>query len=292
LLVGASLENTPTNRVYQRGQHLFIAWALSQDVSLTEFSLQDLINFVVHQYNAGFGVSTIKTHCTVALKLHLDPNSLHGHDDVRTVFAHLALRAPLLRQTRPSVDLAPTLAHLAGIDSATSTPLAPLSQKTAFLRPSDLSRLQLLSAQVDPSLGALSFDILGPKEWRNGRRIVKTIAIQRHSSLSLCPIWAFCALRDHPHAARAHPPQDLFVKAHHPSVPVQVSTIFSWLRSLMQLSTTKSVSVCSIASTLALEQGMSLDDIVTLGNWSSCKVFQHHYNCNHTLLADFTNVVL
>ncbi|KAI9020979.1 hypothetical protein CLU79DRAFT_861856, partial [Phycomyces nitens] len=167
---------------------------------------------------------------------------------------------PPLRQTRPSVDLTPTLAHLAGIDSATSTPLAPLSRKTAFLvamaaflRPSDLSRLQLLSARVDPSSGALSFDILGPKEWRNGRRIVKTIAIQHHSSPFCCPIRAFCALRDHPHAAWACPPQDLFVKAHHPSVLVQVSTISSWLRSLMQLSTTESVSVHSIASTLALE---------------------------------------
>ncbi|KAI9007455.1 hypothetical protein CLU79DRAFT_685736, partial [Phycomyces nitens] len=134
--------------------------------------------------------------------------------------------------------------------------------------------------------------ILGPKEWRNGRRIVKTIVIQRHSSPSLCPIRAFCALRDYPRVARARPPQDLFVKAHHPSVPVQVSTISSWLRSLMQLSMTESVSVHSIASTLALERGMSLDDIVTLGNWSSCEVFQHHYNCNHTSSADFTNVVL
>ncbi|KAL0084727.1 hypothetical protein F4703DRAFT_1928992 [Phycomyces blakesleeanus] len=42
LLIEGSLTNTPTNRVYQRGQHLFITWALQHDVFPTEFSAQDL----------------------------------------------------------------------------------------------------------------------------------------------------------------------------------------------------------------------------------------------------------
>ncbi|KAI9019209.1 hypothetical protein CLU79DRAFT_691551, partial [Phycomyces nitens] len=52
------------------------------------------------------------------------------------------------------------------------------------------------------------------------------------------------------------------------------------------------VSPRSISSTLDLERGVLLDDIVTLGNWSSREVFQYHYNLNHTSSAKFTNVVL
>ncbi|KAL0075199.1 hypothetical protein F4703DRAFT_1744414, partial [Phycomyces blakesleeanus] len=127
---------------------------------------------------------------------------------------------------------------------------------------------------------------------RNGYQIIKTIAIQPNSTLALCPVLAFCALRDYSRASTARPPQHLFVNAHQPTIPVQISTISSWLRSLLQLSTHESVLVQSIAFTLVLEHDMSLDNIVTLGNWSSCEVFQQYYSCNHTSSADFTNIVL
>ncbi|KAL0098313.1 hypothetical protein J3Q64DRAFT_1694698 [Phycomyces blakesleeanus] len=253
LLIDSALTNTPTNHIYQWGQHLFIAWALQQAVSLTEFILQDLINFLVYQHNEGFGMSTIKNHYTAALKLHTNPESLRFHEDVWTVFSCLALQASPLRQSRPSIDLAPTLNHVASIVSITSTSLAPLLRKTVFLI---------------------------------------FIAIQSNFILALCPVLAFCALRDHPQASTAHPPECLFVNAHQSTNSVQVSIISSWLCSLLQLSMHEPVLVQSIASTLALKRDMSLDNIVTLGNWSSHKVFQQHYNRNHILSADFTNVVL
>ncbi|KAL0077052.1 hypothetical protein J3Q64DRAFT_1640974, partial [Phycomyces blakesleeanus] len=49
---------------------------------------------------------------------------------------------------------------------------------------------------------------------------------------------------------------------------------------LLQLSMHESVSVQSIAFTLALKYNMSLDNIVTSGNWSSCEDFQQYYNHN------------
>ncbi|OAD68480.1 hypothetical protein PHYBLDRAFT_150653 [Phycomyces blakesleeanus NRRL 1555(-)] len=226
LLIDSALTNTLTNRIYQWGQHLFIA--------------------------------TIKNHHTAALKLHINPKSLCCHEDVQTVFSCLALQAPPLRQTRPSIDFASTLDHVASIVSATSTSLTPLSRKTAFLivmtaflHLSNLARLQLLSARVDISSDA-----------------------------------------DYSRASTARPPQHLFVNAHQPMIPVQISTISSWLRSLLQLSMHESVLVQSIAFTLVLEHDMSLNNIVTLGNWSSCEVFQQYYSCNHTSSADFTNIVL
>ncbi|KAL0085477.1 hypothetical protein J3Q64DRAFT_1699034 [Phycomyces blakesleeanus] len=124
LLIEGSLTNTPTNRVYQRGQHLFITWALQHDVFPTEFFAQDL-------------------HQLFPPRVHLSP---------------------------------------------------PLSQKSAFLlamatflRPSDFSKLRLFSATVNFTSGALTFDVLAPKE-----------------TASLCPVRTFCALRDNPKAQFAH----------------------------------------------------------------------------------------
>ncbi|CEG76625.1 hypothetical protein RMATCC62417_11497 [Rhizopus microsporus] len=38
--------------------------------------------------------------------------------------------------------------------------------------------------------------------------------------------------------------------------------------------------------------GADINDIVTLGNWSSSTAFDHHYHCERLSLVDFTNTVL
>ncbi|KAL0092167.1 hypothetical protein J3Q64DRAFT_1831612 [Phycomyces blakesleeanus] len=268
-MVGA-LENTPTNRVYQLGQHIFIAWALQHNVSITKFSVHDLINFLVYDHSLGYSLGTIKNHCTAALKLHRDPTSFYTHKDIHSLFARLATMAPPTRHHKTHVDLTPTLSFLASIPSLASSSLAALSQKTAFLlamaaflRPSDLHCLQLTSAYLWTNMGALVFDVHAPKECRRGQQIVKTIMIQPHTTKSLCLIQAFLALRDHPQAA-TQPPTALFVKSHSPSISVKVTTISTWLRDLVHLSTDQSVSVWSLASSLAMDRGMPVKEIVTL----------------------------
>ncbi|KAI8064854.1 uncharacterized protein B0P05DRAFT_554631, partial [Gilbertella persicaria] len=46
------------------------------------------------------------------------------------------------------------------------------------------------------------------------------------------------------------------------------------------------------AFSIALKQGISLDDIQTLGNWVDSKTFQNHYRQEHLSTVDFTNQVL
>ncbi|KAI9033824.1 hypothetical protein CLU79DRAFT_714665 [Phycomyces nitens] len=180
LFMETALDNTPTNRLYQRGQHLFITWALQQDVSLTEFSAQDLVNFLVHSHSQGYGLGTIKIYRTAALKLHVEPSRL------RICFS-------------------------------------------CFERSPDCK---------EPTKEAL------------------------------------------------------FVKANQPTRAVKTETISSWLRAVVRFSKSHTVSVRSLASSLALERGMPINEIVTLGNWSSEEVFQNHYRRSHTSEADFTNLVL
>lgn len=52
------------------------------------------------------------------------------------------------------------------------------------------------------------------------------------------------------------------------------------------------VNLRSLASSLALRSGISVEDIVTLGNWSSSDVFHNHYRREHLSLIDFINIAL
>ncbi|ORY94094.1 hypothetical protein BCR43DRAFT_443010, partial [Syncephalastrum racemosum] len=168
--------------------------------------------------------------------------------------------------TQNHYDLTPILRHLARFDSSALTPLPRLNEKTAFLlaaaaflRPSDLHRIQLTQCRVDRDR-RLHLYILAPKETRGGR-----------------------PLRDHPDAA-ARPSDSLFVNSIRPSAPLQVSTISGWLRRLLTRSSALSStaestlpSLRSVASNLALVNGASLEDVLVMGNWSSSTVFDNHY---------------
>ncbi|RCH92196.1 hypothetical protein CU097_010372 [Rhizopus azygosporus] len=82
----------------------------------------------------------------------------------------------------------------------------------AFLRPSDLARISLLSVTVDEEL-KLRFNIVVPKERRNGRRIIKPVLIHSHNARNLCPVVSFLALKDRPKVTVSRPPGTLFVNA-------------------------------------------------------------------------------
>ncbi|KAG1435959.1 hypothetical protein G6F56_013758 [Rhizopus delemar] len=151
----------------------------------------------------------------------------------------------------------------------------------ALLRPSDLARISLLSAKVDPQLGILQFDIVAPKERRNQVRIIKPYHIHPHPDTRLCPVQCFQAVRTHP-LASSRPPDVLFVNSANPALPVKSTTISTWLRRLLHHSTSESrVSVRSLGSSLALRRGISVDDIVTLGNWRSSETFHNFYRREH-----------
>ncbi|KAG1053849.1 hypothetical protein G6F43_004103 [Rhizopus delemar] len=104
----------------------------------------------------------------------------------------------------------------------------------------------------------------------------------------------FQAVRDR--LAHLNPPPtvtSLFVNTNMPTQIVKVTTISSWICRLIQLSTSEPrVNLCSLASSAALRAGINLDDIVTLGIWSSSTVFEQHYRREHLSDVDFTNTVL
>ncbi|KAI8078912.1 uncharacterized protein BX664DRAFT_362455 [Halteromyces radiatus] len=138
----------------------------------------------------------------------------------------------------------------------------------------------------------LQFDVIAPKERRSGIRIIKLFLIHPHRSPTLCPVRCFLAVRDHP-AATSRPQDALFVKSNEPSVSIKITTISSWIRTLLKFSTIESrVSLRSLGSSIALQEGIDLDDIATLGNWKSTDTFNTHYRRQHMSQVDFTNKII
>jgi hypothetical protein len=163
----------------------------------------------------------------------------------------------------------------------------------AFLRPSDLERISLHNCVVT-SHGELVIKVVAPKELRAGRQIVKTLTIRRNDNFKeLCPVRSFKALKSHPLASKRQS-NKLLVNSKDPSRPLKTTTISTWLRSLIHLSTSiKPIpSVRSVASDLALARGASLAYVVIMGNWSSTEVFHNHYRRQRLQKQNITKFVL
>lgn len=87
--------------------------------------------------------------------------------------------------------------------------------------------------------GDLQVTITARKKLRSGRRIVKTHIIRRNSDFKdLCPVRAFIALRDHPGSTR-RPRRKLLVNSNDPSKPLRTTTISTWLRRIVSMSTSQ-----------------------------------------------------
>ncbi|EIE89102.1 hypothetical protein RO3G_13813 [Rhizopus delemar RA 99-880] len=94
---------------------------------------------------------------------------------------------------------------------------------------------------------------------------------------------------------QAHPENStLFIKSNNIRQPLSANTLSSWLhREFISLSTSGSrISIRSLASSRALDQGVSMGHIVTLDNWVSPGTFQDHYQRNQMAMIVFTSTPL
>ncbi|PHZ15848.1 uncharacterized protein RHIMIDRAFT_264382 [Rhizopus microsporus ATCC 52813] len=195
-------------------------------------------------------------------------------------------QAPPISIHKPKIDLTPTLIYVRSIVSHYSTSVSLLQQKLAFLlamaallRPSDLVRIPFSSCKVDPSDGCRHFKVIVPKVRRRRRRIIKDLRVHPHQDQAFCPVYCFTVLRDHPHLQGRMANSLLFLHANNIRKPVVSHTISSWLHHnfISKCTTESCVSIRSLASFTALGNGVSLQDIVSPGNWASSDTFQQYY---------------
>ncbi|KAG0804514.1 hypothetical protein G6F57_014550 [Rhizopus arrhizus] len=277
-LLTQKLASNPTNKAYRKNQLRFLEWANHNRVSFTAFSGADLINFLAtirQTYN--FQVATLKTVRAAVAHLHDNPPSISEDSLINSYLDSLSRQAPPVSIHREQVDMTPSLDYARSIPSQSGTSVKLLQQKlafllamAAFLRPSDLARIPFSSCEVRESDGCLKFQVVSPKETCKKRRIIKPFTVHPHTrDQELCPVQCFIALRDHPGLQARPENSTLFIKSNNIRQPLSASTLSSWLhREFISLSTSESrVSIRSLASSRALDQGVSMDHIVTLGNW-------------------------
>ncbi|KAG1041167.1 hypothetical protein G6F43_012147 [Rhizopus delemar] len=95
-----------TNRSYKRGQTLFLKWAHDNQISTSNFTPEDLVNFLddMSTYHS-YAVSTIQPFRSGITHLHQDPNRLRLNDTVNEFITSLLRAAPPVRQHLPTISL-------------------------------------------------------------------------------------------------------------------------------------------------------------------------------------------
>ncbi|PHZ08111.1 uncharacterized protein RHIMIDRAFT_242065 [Rhizopus microsporus ATCC 52813] len=213
----------------------------------------------------GYQHTTLRLFRSAIAHLHHNPDSIRTSKLVHTLLHSITAKAPPKPLHRPTVNLRSTLKAIQQIESgASSTHLSQIQQKlafllgmTAFLRPSDLHHIDFTTASVTEGNNQrfLSFNVVASKEKRGGQRIIKPFRVSCYANPNLCPITTLVHLR---------------TRVSQLSPPPSVASLF----------------------VNTLRSGIPVEDIVTLGNWSSSDVFHNHYRREHLSLIDFTNTVL
>ncbi|KAF1801995.1 hypothetical protein FB192DRAFT_1471656 [Mucor lusitanicus] len=296
------LAPTGTNLRYQKNQLRFLEWAIQHSVPFTTYTPAQLVNFLADmRRDHDLQASTLKTLRAAVSHLHEDPQGIRQSEVINNYIDSRVNEAPPVNIHLPTIDASPTIAYAQSIASRTTTSIKLLQQKlvfllamSSFLRPSDLARIPFASCTITDT-GRLTFQVVAPKETRGRRRIIKPCTVHPHASdIELCLVQCFKALRDHPGLASRPSGSQLFVKSHIITQPLSSSTISTWLhREFIRLCTSEpNVSIRSLASSRALDLGVSRDHIVTLGNWASSSTFERHYQRNQMAQVDFTSTVL
>ncbi|KAI7846734.1 hypothetical protein BDC45DRAFT_453027 [Circinella umbellata] len=285
-LTAYATDPTLTNHSYRRGQQLFCQWALDRDVDINNFSCSDLLNFLSAARSNNYSLNTLKLFKTAILKFQHHPAQFHNDVDIVSLFKKFAIDSPPVPLGKPPIDLSPTFKYIIDIQPQAKVQLKFANHHAVFLlgiigllRPSDLHRIKLQQCFINSSR-CLTLVIFHPKERCGGRPIIKRINIHPYQTQqSFCPVYAFKILRDHSQAKHHRPPDILFVDCNKPQISVQLQTIFKWLINLVRHSTDirPMPSVRSLGIDLAIKNGIPLDDVVTLGNWSSAALVENHY---------------
>ncbi|KAF1807773.1 hypothetical protein V8B55DRAFT_1319799 [Mucor lusitanicus] len=190
--------------------------------------------------------------------------------------------------------------------------LEELTVKTAwllamvgFLRPSDLERIDLDQCTTS-SANVLQLVIVAPKETRQGSRITKTVTIHPHANHLICPVSAYKEYQCRVASSAVLVPYPVLpdVRIHafrrslkNHSAPIGPERISKHIQPIMQFVSRPAgcplPEARALGATLAAQQaGVSVDDIVVHGNWSSQDLFENFYRISSTTANDFTTQTL
>ncbi|KAG1145643.1 hypothetical protein G6F37_012111 [Rhizopus arrhizus] len=292
------ITKSATSKNYLKYQYMFIEWCSQQHITVSTFTSAHLINFLSHVKELyHWQPSTLKLVRSAITHLNAHPNTISKCNLINGFVSSLVQQQDPVRIHRKKISLQPAICYAKSIPSSITTPWSVLQSKLAFLlgvttfmRPSDLARISLESCQISGS--HLFFQVVAPKETRQRRRIIQDYTVRSHTDPDPCPVHLFQILQAHPiWRSVADRSTALFFSDR--GAPLSSGTLSKWLhRRFISKVTSEPTTLRSLASSAALDAGISKDDIIALGSWSNSYVFDNHYRRNHMLSVDFTSTLL
>ncbi|KAI9300168.1 hypothetical protein BJ944DRAFT_171258 [Cunninghamella echinulata] len=213
--------------------------------------------------------------------------------------------------TQWDYDISPALQHIKNLGNNSTLQLLDLTKKTiwllamsGFLRPSDIARIDLDQVRFN-NLDIITLLIIAPKEKRGGSHITRTVTIQPNSDPLLCPVAAFKQYYSIIKSIHCYQP--------HPIIPDNnINMVFRSSRNINQALTVQRIAkhisfymsmvsrsknaplpkARALASTLAAQAGVPIDDIVAHGSWSSKAIFEQFYRISSVTATNFTDITL
>jgi hypothetical protein len=171
----------------------------------------------------------------------------------------------------------------------------------AFLRPSDIERIHLDNCHVHDDF--ISLHIVRPKETSAGIHKTKSVILKAHSmDTQLCPVRTFkdyVRLQANIKISVSHPTKSslrynpLIRQIKSPERHVKSQRISKHISAVMShIQVPPGLKARAAGSTHAAKNGVSVDDIVAQGNWSSRRIFDTFYRLSSKTRSNFTDIVL
>ncbi|CAO3588543.1 unnamed protein product [Absidia cylindrospora] len=276
------------NRSYTPHQQRFHLYCHSIGRSPDVPHLPTILNFLQSERNLkSWSVGSTRNAKTAIFDLYSPTEKTALYNDRLHVEYVKALKASHVpRHQAFDYDLSPIFTHILSLVSNQAMSFLQLSGKTAWLPP-----------PFGPP----------PRRFRSvqGCSYIKTVTIQPHTDSDLCPVAAFTSYchrfaaqpARRPHPSRPHLTLNyLFRHRDTPTTPVVSTTIARHINSIMDLiGKPGSVPVPkarALASTLAAQAGLKVDDIVAHGSWSSVATFSNFYRLSSESQTNFTTSTL
>ncbi|KAG2209026.1 hypothetical protein INT45_008135 [Circinella minor] len=297
----------------KRRQEVYQRWCEFTDLNFMEPNVFHLTSFLASQYETKhWKISTVFAYQSSIFALFTtdQSNQIRNHPHFQD-FQKGLRQGIVLPHKSYEYDLQLALNYIISLGDNKDMTIELLTAKLAwllamvgFLRPSDLERIDLTQCSIS-SDDILSLVIVAPKEKRCGIRITKTVVIHPHSDQLVCPVTTYevyCSRVASTLVSVPHPvfpqvslvPLLRYVNHHDQSLSSQ--RISKYINQIMKFvgrpPGAPLPKARALGATLAAQAGVSVENLVVQGNWSSRKMFEQFYRISIRTKENFTSSTL
>ena len=290
LITGA--RSSATRKGYLSCWKKFSGWCSKRQVDPATADLKFVLDFLAELFDKRLEYSTLNGYRSALSLYHVPIQGMKAgqHPLVTSLMKGVSNARPPIPKYRYVWDVEVVLRFMRSLGDNGSLDIKTLSWKVATLlglcnipRSQELSALDVKFMSKSNGSYVCGFGV-SVKHRRKGKPVPTVSFYQFLPDSNLCPVLALDAYiqRTEDFRASANTTQ-LFLAVNRPHKPVSRSTLARWVVNTLSLagvdtSKFKGHSVRSASSSKVKSAGISLGDVLKMGNWSSESVWQKHYH--------------